>query len=92
MTSMELKYLVKALRAYRHVEYGQFDEETASEVQETQDAARAIEELMQENCQLKYELRQCRDLLKELAAARSRLKSKLRDAHDKVDKIRLVGG
>jgi len=38
-------YLIKALRAYRVVSYGQFDRETHHVVRETQDAANAIEEL-----------------------------------------------
>lgn len=42
---MSNKYLVQALRAYRHVSYGQFDRETHSEVQLTRDAADEIERL-----------------------------------------------
>lgn len=38
------KYLIQALRAYRHVYVGQFDQETRTVVQETQDAAAALEE------------------------------------------------
>lgn len=37
------KYLIQALRAYREVSYGQFDRETSTVVQETQDAADALE-------------------------------------------------
>lgn len=37
------KYLIQALRAYREVSYGQFDQETRRVVQETQDAADALE-------------------------------------------------
>jgi len=39
------KYLVKALRNYRNVSYGQFDQEIEDEVEETQDAADLIEEM-----------------------------------------------
>jgi hypothetical protein len=40
---MSNKYLIQALRAYRQVTYGQFDQETRHIVQETQDAADALE-------------------------------------------------
>lgn len=43
----EYRYLVKALKSYREVSYGQFDQETEYEVEETQDAATAIERLLQ---------------------------------------------
>jgi len=43
------RYLIKALRSYRKISYGQFDKEYSAEVQETQDAADAIEELLEEN-------------------------------------------
>ena len=42
------RYLIQALRNYRHVSYGQFDQETHHVVQETQDAANRIEELLRE--------------------------------------------
>jgi len=42
-------YLVKALRAYKVTTYGQFDREDHHTVQETQDAANAIEELERKN-------------------------------------------
>ena len=40
-------YLIKALRSYREVSYGQFDKETEYKVEETQDAATAILELLE---------------------------------------------
>lgn len=40
---MSNKYLIQALRAYRQVTYGQFDQETRHIVEETQDAADALE-------------------------------------------------
>jgi len=40
-------YLIKALKAYRFVTYGQFDQEDRHEVEETQDGARAIEDLLE---------------------------------------------
>jgi hypothetical protein len=42
-------YLIQALKGYRHITHGQFDQERRYEVKETQDAARAIEELCAEN-------------------------------------------
>lgn len=41
---MSNRYLIQALRAYRQVSVGQFDQETRHVVQETQDAADALEE------------------------------------------------
>jgi len=55
-------YLIKALRAHRRVEYGQFDKEYTYAVKETQDAANAIEELSLELDTAK----QARDHLKRL--------------------------
>jgi hypothetical protein len=39
-------YLIKALKAYRFVTYGRFGLEDRHEVEETQDAAVAIEDLL----------------------------------------------
>lgn len=52
------KYLVQALRAYRSVSYGQFDQETRTPVQVTQDAATAIEELERVNTKMLEALKQ----------------------------------
>ncbi len=56
MTMNKYYYLIKVLRAYREVSFGQFDRETFREIKETQDAADAIEELSEENEKLKKEL------------------------------------
>ena len=53
---MKYRYLIQALRAYQHVSYGQFDQETRTPVQITQDAAQAIEELERENAKLREKL------------------------------------
>lgn len=44
-TMSDNRYLIKALRNYRKVTYGQFDQESNWIVQETQDAATEIERL-----------------------------------------------
>jgi len=54
------RYLIKALRLYRKISYGQFDKEYSDEVQETQDAADAIEELLEENEKLIKENKELR--------------------------------
>lgn len=56
-------YLIKALKEYRHVSYGQFDKEYRHVVKETQDAAKAIEELCVENDKLRKEIRDLRNTL-----------------------------
>lgn len=38
-------YLITALKNYRKIVYGQFDQESSYIVKETQDAAKALEEL-----------------------------------------------
>ncbi len=53
----EIYYLVRTLRDYRQVTYGQFDQETRHEVRETQDAANALEKLDEENQTLKNALK-----------------------------------
>lgn len=54
------RYLIKALRFYRKISYGQFDKEYSYKVQETQDAADAIEELLEENEKLIKENKELR--------------------------------
>lgn len=44
----DIRYLIKALRSYREVSYGQFDTEYEYEVEETQDAADMLERLWEE--------------------------------------------
>ena len=44
----KFRYLIQALENYRHITYGQFDQETSEPVQETQDAAEAIQTLLNE--------------------------------------------
>lgn len=56
-------YLIQALKEYRHVTYGQYDQERRHEVKETQDAARAIEELCAENEKLTLENRELKDII-----------------------------
>jgi len=55
------RYLIKALRLYRKISYGQFDKEYSAEVEETQDAADAIEELVAENKRLNEEILKLRE-------------------------------
>lgn len=50
-------YLIKALRAYRTISIGQFDQETRVLVPETQDAAEVIEQLERDNIELKERVR-----------------------------------
>jgi len=56
MDAKYLKYLVESLRNYRHVSYGQFDQETRYEVPVTQDAATAINDLLELNKSLQDKL------------------------------------
>ena len=55
------RYLIKALRFYRRISYGQFDKEYSYKVPETQDAADAIEELVAENKRLNEEILKLRE-------------------------------
>lgn len=55
------RYLIKALRSYRAISYGQFGKEYSYKVQETQDAADAIEELIAENKRLNEEILKLRE-------------------------------
>lgn len=53
----ECRMVVQNLRNYRHVSYGQFDQEYKSEVPLTQDAANIIEELLKEIEELNFKWR-----------------------------------
>jgi len=51
MTAREIKLITKTCKQYRAVSYGQFDQETSSQPEETKDAAEALEFLLEECAQ-----------------------------------------
>ncbi len=58
--------LIKSLRNYRAVIYGQFDQKSYFVVRETQDAANVIQNLVKENKQLKEGNKQLKEENKQL--------------------------
>ena len=51
MTAREIKLITKTCKQYRAVSYGQFDQETSPQPEETKDAAEALEFLIEECAQ-----------------------------------------
>lgn len=48
MTAREIKLITKTCKQYRAVSYGQFDQETRTQPEETKDAAEALDFLIEE--------------------------------------------